>query len=141
LRRLGGPEDTDVTAPIDSVYRAHCASRFALEQLADKWTILILSVLCEHPTRFNAIRRRLEGVTQKALTQALRRLERNGLVAREVIASSPVAVEYRITPLGRSLREPLAALQDWTVQHGTAVVAARDAYDAAAGQAGGARVG
>ena len=94
--------------------------------------ILIVSALCERPLRFNALRRRIEGVTQKALTQALRRLERNGMVERAVIASSPVAVEYRSTALGRSLKEPLAALHAWAVAHGEEVMAARAAFDGAA---------
>ena len=64
------------------------------------------------------------------MTQALRRMERDGLVERLVIASSPVAVEYRVTRLGMSLKEPLAALNAWTLAHGEAVEAAREAFDA-----------
>ena len=99
------------------VFRADCASRPILDQIADKWSMLILAVLCPQPLRFNAIKRRLEGITQKALTQALRRLERNGIVARRVIPVSPVAVEYSVTPLGRTLQQPFAALYGWTVDH------------------------
>lgn len=71
--------------------------------------------LCRHPpsiqlSRFNAMKRRLDPITHKALTEALRRLEHNGLVHRKVIPSSQVAVEYSITPLGRSLQEPFVAL-------------------------------
>jgi len=87
------------------------------------------AVLDDGPQRFNAIRRRLEGVTQKALTQCLRRLERNGLVERRVIASSPVAVEYQITPLGRTLQVPFKALYAWTLQNMAAVDQARNAFD------------
>ena len=101
----------------DQVFRADCASRPIIDQIADKWSMLILAVLCKQPLRFNAIKRRLEGVTQKALTQTLRRLERNGLVARRVIPASPVAVEYSVTPLGRTLQQPFAALYSWTVDH------------------------
>ena len=68
-------------------------------------------------------------MTQKALTQCLRRLERNGLVSRRVIPLSPVAVEYEITGLGRSLQEPFKALYAWTVRHFTAVEDARMRYD------------
>ncbi|MCB8879947.1 helix-turn-helix transcriptional regulator [Acidisoma cellulosilytica] len=92
---------------------------------------MILSVLCTQPARFNAIQRRLGGgITHKALTQALRRLERNGLVTRHVLATSPVAVEYAITPMGQTLRAPFAALLDWTVQHGGALSDAQATYDA-----------
>ncbi|MEV4926579.1 winged helix-turn-helix transcriptional regulator [Streptomyces roseoverticillatus] len=71
----------------------------------------------DKPTRFNEIKRRLEGVTQRVLTQTLRRLERNGMVVRRVLPTSPVGVEYSLTPLGESLREPFGRLYDWTVNH------------------------
>lgn len=118
--------------PDDSshVFVAACPSRFLLDQIADKWSVLILAVLCERPLRFNAIRRRIDGVTQKALTQALRRLERNGILVRRVLPSSPVAVEYEITPLGRTLKEPFDALYNWAVAYAPDVLAARSAFDA-----------
>ena len=121
---------TNRESDTDVVFSAGCPSRLILDQIADKWSMLILAVLCHEPQRFNAIRRRLEGVTQKALTQALRRLERNGLVARRVIPVSPVAVEYSVTPLGRTLQEPFGALYRWTVAHQGEIEAARQAFDA-----------
>lgn len=114
----------------ETVFSSLCPSRAILDQIADKWSMLILAVLCDRPQRFNAIKRRLEGVTQKALTQALRRLERNGLVARRVIPLSPVAVEYSVTPLGRTLQEPFAVLYAWTRDHCEEIDAARRAFDA-----------
>ncbi|BDA83715.1 HxlR family transcriptional regulator [Aureimonas sp. SA4125] len=113
----------------DPVFAEACATRPIIDEIANKWSIMILSVLCTQPTRFNMLRRRLEGVTQKALTQALRRLERNGLVSRQVIASSPVAVEYSITPLGHSLKDPMAALYQWTRDHVADVQAAQRNFD------------
>lgn len=107
-----------------------CSSRMILDQISDKWSILILGCLCQEPHRFNAIRRRLDGITQKALSQALRRLERNGIIARRVIPASPIAVEYSITPLGQTLRQPFAALHAWTIAHQASVDAARRAFDA-----------
>ncbi|WP_426956716.1 winged helix-turn-helix transcriptional regulator [Muricoccus radiodurans] len=112
------------------VFREDCGSRVVLDQIADKWSILILAALCGGPQRFNGIRRALEGVTQKALTQALRRLERNGIVERRVIPASPVAVEYALTPLGRSLKEPIEALYGWTMKHLPEVERAQRLYDA-----------
>lgn len=112
------------------LYRADCPSRTIIDQISDKWSMLILAVLCSEPQRFNAIKRRLEGVTQKALTHALRRLERNGLISRRVIPTSPIAVEYSVTPLGRTLKEPFAALYAWTMEHGSEIEAARQAFDA-----------
>lgn len=97
----------------------------ALEQIANKWSVLILAVVCEKPSRFNAIKRRLDPITHKALTDALRRLEKNGLVSRAVIATSPIAVEYSITPLGRTLQEPFDSLIRWARQHGQEMLAAR----------------
>jgi DNA-binding HxlR family transcriptional regulator len=106
-----------------------CPSRLILDQIADKWSILILAALVSGPLRFNALKRELDGITQKALTEALRRLERNGIVARRVVPVSPVAVEYSITPLGRTLKKPFQALYDWTVEHRAAVDRARHAFD------------
>ncbi|GAB7534330.1 winged helix-turn-helix transcriptional regulator [Burkholderia sp. 22PA0099] len=108
------------------------ATRIVLEQIANKWSVLILAVLCTEPSRFNAIKRRLDPITHKALTEALRRLERNGLVNRRVIASSPVAVEYSITPLGLTLREPFVALISWAGRHGGRIEDAQLDYDSKA---------
>jgi DNA-binding HxlR family transcriptional regulator len=91
--------------------------RLVLDQIAYKWAILVITSLCDEPQRFNTIKRRLNGVTQKALTETLRRLERNGLVARRVIPVSPIAVEYSITPLGRTLQGPLTSLCEWALNH------------------------
>lgn len=110
-------------------YMADHSSRLMLDQIADKWSILILAALCKHPLRFNELKRCLDGITQKALTQALRRLERNGIVARRVIPSSQVAVEYSVTPLGFTLEEPFKALFFWTIHHSAAVIDARAAFD------------
>lgn len=104
-------------------------TRPVLEQIANKWSVLILTVLCSQPSRFNAIKRRLDPITHKALTEALRRLERNGLVNRRVIPSSQVAVEYSITTLGRSLQDPFVALVAWAAQHGDSIEQAQQAYD------------
>ena len=115
-------ENVDTLAQMDG-------TRQVLEQIANKWSVLILTVLCEQPSRFNAIKRRLDPITHKALTEALRRLERNGLVHRRVIPTSQVGVEYSITPLGQSLREPFVALIAWARTHGTGIEAAQVDYD------------
>jgi len=115
--------------PQPQVFSVNCPNRLLFEQIADKWSMMILTVLDKGPLRFNVIKRRLEGVTQKAQTQTLRRLERNGFVERRVLDGSPVAVEYEITPLGRTLQKPLKALYAWTREHLDAVEAARQAFD------------
>ena len=111
-------------------FAVDCPSRLLFEEIADKWSMMVLTVLVAEATRFNGLRRQLEGITQKALTQCLRRLERNGLVERRVIQASPVGVEYTITPLGRSLHAPFKSLYVWTVDHLPDVEAARARFSA-----------
>ena len=111
-------------------FSAECPSRVLFDQIADKWSMMILTVLDGGPHRFNAIKRLLEGVSQKSLTQTLRRLERNGLIQRHVIATSPVAVEYTLSPLGETLLPPFRALYRWTRDYMPAVEVARADYDA-----------
>lgn len=106
-------------------------TRPILEQVANKWSVLILTVLCARPSRFNEIMRRLEGITHKALADALKRLERNGLIRREVLPTAPVGVEYTITPLGASLQKPYAALYEWALTHGPELERAQARFDRA----------
>jgi DNA-binding HxlR family transcriptional regulator len=106
--------------------------RCLLHQIADKWTVLIIELLEPGPQRFTVLRRGLGDVTQKMLTQSLRGLERNGLVGRTVFAQVPPRVEYALTPLGRTLCEPLAAIRNWTEAHREETQAARIAYEAGA---------
>ncbi|MBP2858311.1 helix-turn-helix transcriptional regulator [Dickeya oryzae] len=90
---------------------------------------MILTILGERPTRFNEMMRRMEGITHKALTQALRRLERNGLILRKVLTTSPVAVEYSITELGKTLQKPFSAVYEWSILHLEQIESARERYD------------
>lgn len=113
-------------------FSADCPSRVLFDQIADKWSMMILTVLDGGPHRFNAIKRLLEGVSQKSLTQTLRRLERNGLILRRVIVASPVAVEYELSPLGQTLLPPFRALYRWTKEFMPQVEQARAKFDAAA---------
>jgi len=112
---------------------ADCPSRHLLDQIADKWSILILAALWDQPMRFNMIKRCIDGITQKALAQTLRKLERNGLIARHVMTSSPIAVAYSITDLGRTLKAPFQALHAWTTDYLPAVETARQRFDAGNG--------
>ncbi|MEU5143277.1 helix-turn-helix domain-containing protein [Streptomyces sp. NPDC021139] len=127
--------DTDprgVDAGTSVVFRADCPSRPILDQIADKWSMMVMALL-ERPMRFNELKRRLEGVTQRVLTQTLRRLERNGMIRRKVLPTSPVGVEYSLTALGESLREPFGHLYDWTVEHSEEIHNCRRAYDSRTG--------
>lgn len=103
--------------------------RELLDQVLDKWSLHVLSELCERPQRFNELRRSIPAITQKSLTATLRRLERNGMVEREVVATRPVAVEYRISPLGKSFRAPIDAVTEWAYASMAAVAAARARFD------------
>ncbi|MDN5851823.1 MAG: helix-turn-helix transcriptional regulator [Actinomycetia bacterium] len=103
--------------------------RELLDQVLDKWSLSVLNELCERPCRFNELRRAIPSVTQKSLTASLRRLERSGIVARSVVSSRPVAVEYRITPLGKTLRHPVDVLLDWAAVHMPEIERARQAFD------------
>lgn len=94
-----------------------CPSRIVLERIADKWTALIIQVLANGTHRYAELQREIGGVSQKMLTQTLRSLERDGLIARKVHAVVPPKVEYSLTALGRTLIEPLQAICRWSEKH------------------------
>lgn len=114
-----------------SPYRADCPTRRILDRIGDRWTVLIVGVLWDDSARFSELRRRIEGISQKMLTQTLRGLERDGLVRRTVHPEVPVHVEYALTEAGRTLREPLRALETWATTHLGDVSASQQAYDRA----------
>ncbi|MFD4253447.1 winged helix-turn-helix transcriptional regulator [Amycolatopsis thermoflava] len=115
-------------------YARGCPSRELLDQIGSKWAVLVLGELGKHgPCRFSGLRQRLDGVSEKMLTQTLRTLERDGLVRRTVHPEVPPRVEYGLTPLGQTLREPLKALTDWSVRHIPDVLQARAEYDTRTG--------
>jgi DNA-binding HxlR family transcriptional regulator len=124
------PEYIAMTQIDSSDLRDVGKTRPVLENITNKWSILILTVLCTKPSRFNELRRRLEGITHKALSDALKRLERNGLVYRKVLPTSPVSVEYSLTALARTLQEPFIALYEWALEHGAEMERAQEMYDA-----------
>lgn len=100
-----------------SVMNAHCLSRVVLDRIADKWTALIIHVLATGTRRYAELRREIGGISQKMLTQTLRSLERDGLVRRKVYPVAPPRVEYTLTPLGRTLIDPLRAICLWSEKH------------------------
>lgn len=102
--------------------------REILERVADKWTLLIIDALGENELRFSTLRTRIPGVSQKMLTQTLRHLERDGLVARRIHAQVPLRVEYKLTPLGQTLGEALCSVWLWAEEHIDAVHQARAAF-------------
>jgi len=116
--------------PAFDVYAVCCPTRLVLDRLADKWALLILDRLRHGPVRFNHLRRDIEGVSQKVLSQTLKKLERDGLISRQAFATVPVTVEYAVTPLGHTLGETVSALAHWAEHNMPAVLAAQRAYDA-----------
>ena len=111
------PNDEDVQACLGNVFDPGCPARAILETLAEKWSLLLVHMLANGPARTAELRRRIGGISDKMLIQTLRRLERNGFVARRAFAEVPPRVEYSLTALGASLSEPIRTLDLWVEQH------------------------
>lgn len=116
-------------------YAEACPTRRILEMVSNKWTSLVVVLLAQGTKRFQELRREIGGISQKSLTQTLRRLERYGLVNRQVYAVVPPKVEYSLTPLGRTLIEPLSAFHAWVVEHVEEIEAAEAAWTTASTRA------
>lgn len=128
-------QEVNDPTPSRDPYARGCPSRDLLDQIGSKWAVLVLGELGRHgPCRFTQLREQLAGVSEKMLTQTLRTLERDGLLVRTVYPESPIRVEYELTPLGQTLRGPLKALTQWSVQHIEDVLDAREQYDERTGQ-------
>lgn len=129
---LKSPRHCTSTEPDDVVQwdaREDCEVRQILDRIADKWSLLVISLLAHGTLRFSELRCRIDGVSQRMLTVTLRHLERDGLVRRTVYPVVPPRVDYELTPLGVSLRETIEALVTWTELHQNEVAAARAGYD------------
>lgn len=120
LRPLGGAD----------AYLRSCPSRGVLDVIGSKWTVLIVPALIDRPVRFGELRRRLDGITQKSLTQALRQLERDGFVTRTSYPTIPPRVEYALTPLGHRVADLLSSIRDWAQDNLAEVLTARARFDA-----------
>lgn len=107
-----------------------CPVTDVVRRVGDRWTLLIVILLGRKPHRFNELHRSVEGISQRMLTRTLRALERDGLATRTVYPTIPPSVEYDLTPLGRTLLNPLSALADWAVAHGADITTARNRHDA-----------
>ena len=110
-------------------YAAACPTRMVIDRIADKWAVLLLGLLADGPMRFNQLRRSIDGLSQKMLSQTLKGLERDGLVRRKVFPTVPVTVEYSISPLGRTLAAMLDGLRVWAEANVADVLAAQQRYD------------
>ena len=115
------------TAPAEG--QSECPLRDILDRVGDKWSVLVVILLRDGKMRFSDLRRAIEGISQRMLTQTLRQLERDGLVNRTVYPSVPVRVEYELTTLGKTLIEPLSALAGWAKNNRAVMLSNRRAYD------------
>ncbi|SDS46785.1 winged helix-turn-helix transcriptional regulator [Actinoplanes derwentensis] len=120
---------TDVPAslphPVPAAEYQACPVTDVMRLLGDKWTLLLITLLGRRPYRFNELHRAVDGISQRMLTRTLRSLEVDGLVEREVFPTVPPSVEYRLSPLGVSLLEPVSALAAWAVGHHAEITRAR----------------
>jgi DNA-binding HxlR family transcriptional regulator len=119
MERVGGVKP--------NVLSQSCESRRALDRIADKWTCLIVYALLDGPRRHGELKRTIEGISQKMLTQTLRSMETDGLVKRTVVDVIPPHVEYGLTPLGQTLSDPLVAICQWAMDHLPELQTARQA--------------
>jgi DNA-binding HxlR family transcriptional regulator len=120
----------DTSPAASELLQVDAPHRELLDQVLDKWSLQVLDVLCGQDLRFNELRRAIPAIGQKSLTASLRRLERNGMIERVVLQSRPVAVEYRIAPVGNTLNELVDALLRWTTENMPEVQLARERFDA-----------
>jgi len=111
---------------------ARCPVRDVLDQMGDKWSMLILISLAPRPRRFSEVQRAVPDISKRMLTQTLRQLERDGMISRHVFPTKPPSVEYRLSPLGDSLLGPLAGLVEWAESSHVQIQQARKRFDAAA---------
>lgn len=122
--------DDAVDVLIADVFNRDCPSRQTMDHLTSRWGALALLALTEGRYRFNALRRRVDGVSEKMLAQSLQALERDGLIDREVVTTIPPRVEYSLTPLGERAAEQIRNLVAMLEGSLDEVMSARAAYDA-----------
>ncbi|MCK5830883.1 MAG: helix-turn-helix transcriptional regulator [Methylococcales bacterium] len=113
------------------MYNKNCPTRLILNRIADKWTVLIVGSLTQDIKRFNELRREIDGISQKMLTQTLRGMERDGLINRKVYATVPPKVEYSLTDLGGLLTQLLEEIRSWSEINVEQVLQAQEKYDLA----------
>lgn len=106
-----------------------CPIRDVLDRIGDKWSTLLIVALAGGPRRFSALHRTVPDISKRSLTQTLRTLERDGLITREVFPTKPPSVEYRLSPLGQSLLEPLGILIIWADERHADIRSARHRFD------------
>lgn len=112
----------------DAADFANCPVRDVLDRIGDKWSTLVITLLGQRPHRFGELRRAIPDISQRVLTQTLRQMQHDGLIDRKVFAAAVQTVEYSLTPMGRSLLEPLQALIRWAGSNHPQIRAARQEF-------------
>lgn len=110
--------------------REGCEVRQILDRIADKWSLLVIALLERRKLRFSELRKNIDGVSQRMLTNTLRQLERDGLISRKVFPVVPPRVEYELTDLGCTLLDTIQSLVNWTERNQQKIIDARGRYDA-----------
>ena len=100
--------------PEPDIFTLNCPTQQVLDLIGNKWSVIVIYCLAYQSRRYRELERKIEGISQKVLTQTLRKLEKNGLVNRKVHPVAPPQVEYSLTPLGETLVEPLSLLAEWS---------------------------
>lgn len=113
-----------------NVYIQHCPARLFFEKIADKWILLILNRLEDQALHFNLLKKSIEGISPKVLSQKLKILERDGFITRHVQATSPVRVNYQLTDIGREISKTAFQLKDWAESNIEQILQAQQQYDA-----------
>ncbi|GLY72791.1 HxlR family transcriptional regulator [Actinoallomurus iriomotensis] len=116
---------------VGDVFHRDCPARMVLDHVTSRWGVLILTALREGDLRFSELREKIEGISEKMLSQTLRMLVRDGLVSRAVEPSTPPKVTYGLTTLGKGITEPLEGLSGWIRDHAPDILAAQSTFDAA----------
>jgi DNA-binding HxlR family transcriptional regulator len=126
----GDPQEGTKLKPRHTDLPSDCrAVSEVLSRVGDKWSVLVVTKLGSGTKRFNELRREIGGISQRMLTLTLRGLERDGLVTRKIIPTSPIGVEYDLTPLGRDLLQPVSALGAWAIRNQAKIRQARVSFD------------
>jgi DNA-binding HxlR family transcriptional regulator len=135
-RKNLSPGHNFVTEPPTGLHTAGCRNVApVLNRVGDKWSMMIVMMLSDGPMRFSELKRAIDGISQRMLTLSLRGLERDGLVSRHVTPTIPPRVDYELTELGISLREPVKALGEWAIEHIECIRAAQERFDEAQDEA------
>lgn len=112
-----------------NIYQQHCPARLFFEKIADKWVLLILNKLEQETQHFNLLKKSIQGISPKVLSQKLKMLERDGFIERKVQNTSPIRVDYSLTSLGLEIAKMAYQLKDWAEQNIEEIILAQQRFD------------